>query len=139
MSIFDRLFKKKPAIELDDPVFRHITFDRGVWTFIPNPPTEGFMITVAAPVAGPTPEQREFFQDVHSRLNDFEQRARDYMRSRVDHGVDVSRLSTYSVEIGTVEDTGRREFVLELSDSEAIVIHRVAFRADEAVDYGFDD
>jgi hypothetical protein len=37
------------------------------------------------------------------------------------------------------EETWRREFVLELCDSEAIVIHRVSFRAREPVDYGFDD
>jgi hypothetical protein len=97
------------------------------------------MITVDAPDTGPTPEQRAFFQHVRSRLAEFEQRGRDYMRSRVDDGVDVSRLSTYSVEIGSAEDTGRREFVLEMSDSDAIVIHRVTFRADEAVDYGFND
>jgi hypothetical protein len=139
MSILDRLFKMKPSIELDDPVFRHITLDRGIWTFIPNPPTEGFMITVDAPDTGPTPEQRELFQQIRSQLGEFEQRARDYMRTRVDDGIDVSKLSTYSVAIGSVEDTGRREFVLELSDSDAIIIHCVAFRADEAVDYGFDD
>jgi len=139
MSILDRLFKKKPAIELGDPVFGRISFDKGIWTFIPIPPTEGFMITIDAPEAGPTQEQRTFFEQVRSRLSEFEQRARDYMRSRVDDGVDVSRLSTYSVEIGSAEDTERREFVLELSDSDAIVIHRVSFRGDEAVEYGFDD
>jgi hypothetical protein len=139
MSILDRLFKKKPTIESDDLVFGRITFDQGIWTFIPNPPVAGFMITIDAPETGPTPEQRAFFQHIRSRLGEFELRARDFMRSRVDAGVDVSRLATYSVEIGSAEDTGRREFVLELSDSDAIVIHRVTFRADEAVEYGFDD
>jgi hypothetical protein len=139
MSILDRLFKKKPAIEMDDPVFGRISFDQGFWTFIPNPPAAGFMITIDARETGPTPEQRAFFQHISSRLGKFEERARDFMRSRVDAGVDVSRLSTYSVEIGSADDTGRREFVLELSDSDAIVIHRVTFRADEAVEYRFDD
>lgn len=139
MSILDRLFKKKSVIELNDPVFGRITFDQGIWTFIPSPPTEGFMITIDAPETGPTAEQRVFFQELRSQLTDHEQRARDYMRSRVDDGVDVSRLSIYSVEIGSPEETVRREFVLELSDSEAIMIHRVSFRAREPVDYGFDD
>ena len=138
MSIFDGLFKKK-QVELDDPVFGHLTFDHGVWTSIPTPPTSGFMITVAAPEVGPTAEQRSFFQHIRSLLPDLQKQARDYMQSRVDQSVDVSRLSVYSVEIGSVEETGRREFVLELSDEDVIVIHRVSFRADEPVDYGFDD
>lgn len=139
MSILDRLFKKKPAIELDDPVFGRITFDQGIWTFIPNPPAAGFMITIDASETGPTPEQRAFFQRIISRLAQFEQHARDFIRSRVGPEVDVSRLSTYSAEIGSADCTGRREFVLELSDSDAIVIHRVTFHADEAVEYGCDD
>ena len=139
MSILGRLLKKKPAIELDDPEFGHITFNQGIWTFIPNPPIEGFMIAIDAPETGPTQEQRTLFQQVRSRLADFEQHAKDYMRSRADHGVDVARLATYSVEIGSADDTARREFVLEMSDLDAIIIHRVTFRGDEAVDYGFDD
>lgn len=139
MNIFGRLFRKKPVIESCDPIFGRITFQQGIWTFIPSPPTEGFMVTVEAPEAGPTPGQRAFFQHVRSRLAEFEQRARDYVRSRAEDGTGVSRLSTYSLEIGDAEDTGRGEFVLELSDPEAIVIHRVSFRGDEAVDYGFDD
>src|SRR4051794_23581240 len=115
MSIFDHLFGKKSAIALDDPVFGPITFDHCIWTFIPNPPTDGFMITIDAPETGPTTEQRAFFQEVRSQLTDYEQRARDYMRSRVDGGVDVSLLSTYSVDIGSAEETARRQFVLELS------------------------
>jgi hypothetical protein len=139
MSILDRLFRKKPAIALDDPVFGRITFEQGIWTFIPNPPTDGFMVTIDAPEIGPTAEQRAFFQELRGQRADLEQRARDYMRSRVDDGAEISRLSTYSIEIGSAEETARREFVLELSDSDAIMIHRVSFRAGEAVDYGFDD
>jgi hypothetical protein len=139
MSIFDRLFKKKPVIQMDDPVFGHMTFEQGLWAFIPDPQTEEFMVTVPAPETGPTPEQRALFQDIRSQLSGYEQRARDYMRSRVDKGIDVSALSTYSVAMGSTEETARREFVLELSDSEATIIHRVSFRADEPVEYGFDD
>jgi hypothetical protein len=138
MGIFGRLFKKKPEIELDDPVFGHLAFDQGIWTFIPCA-DEGLMVTVAAPGTGPTAGQRDLFQRIRARLADFERRARDYMRSRVDETVDVARLSVYSVEIGSAEETGRREFVLELSDADAFVIHRVSFRGDEAVGYTFDD
>lgn len=139
MSIFRSLFKKKPSIEADDPVFGHITFERGIWTFIPSPPTEGFMINVDAPETGPSQLQRDFFQKIRSRLSDFGQLARDYMLSRVDEGVDLSHLSVYSVEIGSDDESRRESFVLEMSDDEAIVIHRVSFSGGTAVDYGYDD
>ena len=139
MSILDRLFKKKPAIELDDPVFRHITFDRGIWTFLPTKPEDGFMIGVDAPEAGPSDQQRSLFSQVRSELPEYERRARDYMKSRVDHSVDVSRLSTYSVQVGNDDETRREEFVLELSDEDAFIVHRVSFAGGQPVDYGFDD
>jgi len=139
MSLFSRLFKEKPAIELHDSVFGHITFERGIWAYLPNPPTEGFMITIDAPESGPAEEQRVLFQQIRERLAEFEQRARDVMQSRVDEEIDVGQLATYSVEIGASDETARRGFVLELSDPDAIVIHRVTFRGDEAVYDGFDD
>src|SRR4051794_40654436 len=127
MSIFGSLFKKNPVVSADDPVFGRITFEQGIWTFIPNPPTEGFMITVDAPESGPSQLQRDFFQKIRVSLSEFEQRARDFMRSRVDPGVDVSRLSVYSVEVGRDVESRQQRFVLEMSDAEAIVIHRVSF------------
>jgi hypothetical protein len=139
MSIFGSLFKKKPVVEADDPVFGHLTYEQGIWTFIPKPPTGGFMITVDAPETGPTELQRGFFQRIRSRLSEFEQRARDFMRSRVDTGVDVSRLSVYSVEIGSDTESQRELFVLEMCDKDASIIHRVSFTGTEPVDYGFDD
>ena len=139
MSLFGSLFKKKPVVAADDPVFGHITFEQGIWTFIPNPPTEGFMITVDAPESGPSQLQRDFFQKVRASLPDFEQRARDFMRSRVDAGVEVSSHSVYSVEIGSDDESRQQRFVLEMCDAEAIVIHRVSFSGSEPVDYGYDD
>ena len=129
MSIFGSLFKKKPVIAADDPVFGHITFEQAIWTFIPNPPTEGFMITVDAPESGPSQLQRDFFQKVRASLPDFEQRARDCMRSRADAGVEVSSLSVYSVEIGCDDESRQQRFVF----------HRVSFSGSEPVDYGYDD
>jgi hypothetical protein len=139
MSLLDHLFKKNPVLEMSDPVFGRITFDQSIWAFTPHPPTEGFMITIDAPETGPVQEQRKLFQHVRSHLGEFEQCAKEYMRSRVDDGVEVPALTTYSVEIGSAADTARREFVLELSDSDAIIIHRVTFCGTEPVDYGFDD
>ncbi len=59
--------------------------------------------------------------------------------SRVDSAVEVSRLSVYSIEIGNEDETRQHRFVLEMSDANAIVIHRVTFSGSEAVEYGYDD
>jgi len=139
MNLFGSLFKKKMVIASDDRVFGQITFEQGIWTFIPNPPTEGFMITVDAPESGPSQLQRDFFQKVRASLSEFERRTRDFMRSRVEAGVDVSRLSVYSVEVGSDAECQRECFVLEMCDADAIIIHRISFTGTEPVDYGFDD
>ena len=139
MKMFGDLFKKKPVIAAYDPAFGRITLEQGVWTSIPAPPTNGFMITVDAPESGPSQLQRDFFQKVRGSLSEYELRARDFMRSRVDAGVDVSRLSVYSVEVGSDVECQRGVFVLEMSDPDAIIIHRVSFTGDEPVGYGFDD
>lgn len=139
MSIFGRLFKKKSVIAVDDPVFGYVTFEQAIWTFVPNPPTEGFMITVDAPETGPSQLQRDFFQMIRASLPECERVAREFMRSRVDAGVEVSSLSVYSVEIGSDDETRQAGFVLEMCDAEALVIHRVSFSGSEAVDYGYDD
>src|SRR5262245_45128897 len=138
VGLFDRLFKQKPIIEADDPVFGHITYKRGVWTFIPRRPTNGFMITVPAPETGPTQSQRSHFQKIRSELPKLEQRARDFMRSRVEQNVDVSSLSVYSIEIGDDDQSRRESFVLEMCDESAHIIHRVSFIGSEPQDYGFD-
>jgi len=139
MSLFTNLFKKKPAIALRDPVFGLITYDQGIWTFLPKESEDGFMIGVDAPDAGPTEWQRAFFSRVRSELAEYERRARDYMASRVEPSVTVSQLSTYSVQIDDDDATQREEFVLELSDDDAFIVHRVSFRAGQPIDYGFDD
>jgi hypothetical protein len=96
------------------------------------------MISVAAPESGPTQSQRSHFQKISSELSKFEQRARDFMRSRVDQEVDVSSLSVYAVEIGNDDQSRRESFVLEMCDENAHIIHRVSFVGSEPQDYGFD-
>src|SRR5262245_15323018 len=96
------------------------------------------MITVDAPESGPTQLQREFFQTIRARLSDYERRAREFMHSRVDPGMDVSRLSVYSVEIGSEDESRRQSFVLEIGAELANIIHRVSFTGSEPVDYGCD-
>lgn len=139
MSLFSRFFQKKSVIEADDLVFGHITYELGVWTFIPKPPTEGYMITVDALETGPTQQQRDFFQEIRSRISEFEQQARNFIRSHNDEGVDSSRLSVYSVEIGNEIECQLDRFVLEMCDEDAIIIYRVSFAGAEPVAYGFDD
>ena len=139
MGIFANLFKKKPVIELRDPVFGLLTYDQGIWTFLPTKPEGGFMIGVDAPEAGPTERQRAFFNQVRSELADYERRARDYLTPRVEPSVTVSRLSTYSVQIGDDVATQRGEFVLELSDDDAFAVHRVSFSEGQPFEYGCDD
>lgn len=139
MSLLSKLFKKSPTIELRDPTFGHISYDRGIWTFLPMKPEDGFMIGVDAPESGPTEQQRMFFSQVRAEWKEYERRARDYMTPLVEINVVVSRLSTYSVQISDDDATQREEFVLELSDEDAFIVHRVAFRAGQPVDYGFDD
>ena len=139
MGLFNNLFKKGPTIELQDPAFGLINYDQGSWTFLPKRPEDGFMIGVDAPEAGPSEQQRVFFSRVRSELAEYERRARDYMTTRVDQSVTVSRLATYSVEIDDDDATRREEFVLELSDEDAFVVHRVSFREGQPFEYGFDD
>ena len=139
MSWFSDLFKQKQVVSLADAVFGPIMFEHGIWTFLPKKPEDGFLIGVDAPEAGPSAKQRNFFKQVRSELHAYEQKAREYMASRVDSSVKVASLSTYSVQIGDEVATQREEFVLELSDENAFIVHRVSFRAGQPVDYGFDD
>ena len=61
MSIFDRLFKKKPVLDLEVSVFGHLTFDDGTWICTAE---DGFVVTVQAPESGPIPEQRALCQEL---------------------------------------------------------------------------
>ena len=137
MSIFDRIFKRKAVVSLDDPAFGQLTFDHGVWCH--NPPGEDFMISVVAPESGPTEDQRECFRRIRAELAGFEERARTFIRTETNEGIDVSILSTYAVVIGDDEETKEGRFTLEMSDPNAWVIHRVEFCGDRPLLYGYDD
>lgn len=138
MHFLRKLLKKNPAIAVDDPVFGHITYEQGTWTFIPNPSVGGFMRTISAPESGPSQMQRDFFQMFRRTLPELEKNAREFMRSHIAPGIEVSGLSVYSVEIGGDNETKQQRFIIEMSDYNAIVIHRVSFSGSEAVDYGYD-
>ncbi len=137
MSFFSCL-RKKQAVEMDDHVFGHMTFDRGIWTHIPVTSAGDYMITVDGVDSGPTAEQRDLFEYIRSRLDDFVRQAQEYMWTR-DKYTDTSGLTVYSVAIGSSEEALHQEFILELSDKDAEVIHHVSFRAGKPIDYGVDD
>jgi hypothetical protein len=139
MSIFNRLFRKKAVHSVDDPVFGRITFDHGIWSFIPSSTGGDYMITVVAPESGPSDEQRIFFGRIRPQVADFEERARAFIQSETTGEVDVSILSTYGIDIGDSAETEDGRFTLELSDPNAWVIHRVEFCGDSPILYGFDD
>ena len=126
-------------LELQDPVFGSLNYAQGIWTFLPKEPTDGVLIGVYAPEAGPSGQQRSLFSRVRAELPQFESLARDYIASCAEPSVPVDQLSTYSVQIGDDDATQREEFVLELSDEDAYVVHRVSFKAGRPVNCGFDD
>ena len=138
MNLFGNYFKKTPVVQVDDPAFGRLTYEQGIWSFIPKHPEDGFMVTVDAPESGPTQLQRDFCEKIRSSLAEFERRARDFMRPSVDQGGDVARLSVYSIEIGSDAECEHERFVLEMCDKEATIIHRVSFRGGDPVDYEFD-
>lgn len=126
-------------IELKDPVFGAITYEQGVWTFLPKKLEDGYMIGIVAEEAGPSAQQRDLFTRLRSNLNDYERRANEYMASHEDCSANISQLRIYSVQIHDDAATRCGEFTLEFSDEDAFVIHRVLFRCEQPVEYGFDD
>jgi hypothetical protein len=139
MSLIRRLFRRKDARSILDPVFGHLTYDHGVWTHVPKSREEGFMVTVAAPASGPSHAHRLLLERVGQTLPTLEQKAREFIRNVGLSESDVTRLSVYSLEMGTEAETQSGRFVLELSDADASVIHRVSFRDGAPAHYTHDD
>ena len=139
MGLFDKLFGRKDAPSLSDSVFGHVAYDDGIWTHVPKRPEGGFMITVAAPQSGPSDAQRVFFAHVLQALPALEQQAKDFIGLKAEDDTDVERLSIYSLEIGTEVEVQSERFVMELSDADAIVIHRVSFESGTPIHYTHDD
>ena len=133
------LFRREPVIETNDPVLGYLTYEGGIWAFIPTDSTPGVMITVDAPEAGPSDRQRDFFERIKASLTEFEQRARLVIQSSSEENIDASCLSVYSIEIGSDTQCQLETFVLEMSDENAFVIHRVRFSGSDACYDGFDD
>lgn len=139
MGFLSNWFKRKRIVTLHDPVFGYITWEQGIWTFLPEKLTEGFMIEIDAPQTGPTEFQRAFFTRLRPALPEYEQRARDYIARQAEKDVDPAQLTIYAVQIENDEETAHEAFLMELADAEASVVHWVAFRAGQPEEYGCDD
>jgi hypothetical protein len=139
MSLFGKLFGKKEVPRICDPVFGQLTYERGTWSYVPKRPEAGFVVTVCAPESGPSSSQRVFFQHLGPALSALEDKARDFIRLHTKDEVDVSRLSIYALEVGTDAEIQADRFVMELSDADEIVIHRVSFESGKPTHYTYDD
>lgn len=139
MGFLSNWFKRERIVTLHDPVFGYITWEHGIWTFLPEKLTEGFMIEIDAPQTGPTELQRSFFTRLRPALPEYEKRARDYIATKAEPGVIPSELTLYAVQIQNDDETRQEAFLLELADAEASVVHWVAFRSGQPEEYGVED
>ncbi|MCZ7649083.1 MAG: hypothetical protein M5U26_28155 [Planctomycetota bacterium] len=141
MGIFDFLFKKKPVIRLEDPVFGALEYDSYIWCTVIKPDNEKYepFVTIDAGEEGPSDRQRQLYMEIQERLPEYLERGRAHTKAHAYMPVEASELNVYSFAIGDSEETARQEFVLELTDEDAAFIHRVTFRGTEPVDYGCDD
>ena len=142
MSIFGRLFGKNAKPTVDDPAFGRIGFNPShgidMWCHIPSVPGE-HMIIVDAPLNGPTQAQREFYSALHACLAVREAECKAFIAKQADPPANLSRMTIYSVEVGSEAEIATGQFVIELSDSDANQIHRVEFKNGQPSVYGVDD
>ena len=64
VSAFEKWLRMRRVMEIQDPIFGRLRYQRGLWVFIPNAGDGGFMISVAAPSTGPSEGQRDFFTQI---------------------------------------------------------------------------
>lgn len=136
-----RLFRKprRQRSEFQDPVFGKIVFEHGVWSSVPRAGSNEFMLTIVAPVTGPSEQHRQLGNKLLCNLAALKNAALEFMKSRGFSSSYLSSLAIYSVEVGTGEDLLNEAFTLELSDDSATIIHRVSFRLGHPVTYECDD
>jgi hypothetical protein len=134
-----RVFGNQHPSKIDDPVFGLIIHKRNIWSHIPDAETDGFMVTIDAPITGPSDMQREHFQKIQSALVTLRQQSLAFIKMKARKSVDARGLSIYSVGVGDDEDCQKERFVLEFSEENADLIHRVSFDGGQPKEYGFDD
>ena len=137
-----RLFQKKPKVEKDDPVFGRIVFEPihgvDIWCHLPAD-DQDHMVNILAPSTGSSQAQRDFYASLRNDLASRESECKAFIRTSEEPSADPSDLTLYSVEVGTEDDIAEGQFVIELSDQDAIEIHRVEFRNSRPENYGVDD
>lgn len=138
MKFLRRIFRKQEAWRLEDPVFGFITHSRGIWEYVPKHVADDFMILIEAPESGPSDLQREFFQRLTPELKNLKHQAEKLIKIEAAEDVDITALSVYSVVIGTDAECVNNRFVMELADTDQIVIHRVSFQSGRPIDYTYD-
>lgn len=139
MGLIRRLFGKRQSQTRDDPDFGSITYHCGIWTHVPDREDLGYMVTICASESGPSDKQRALFRDIRAKLTQLERAAKDFINSEARGELDAAALSVYSLEIGADDDVAADRFVLELSDADQDLIHRVSFHAGQPVAYTCDD
>jgi hypothetical protein len=142
MSIFGKLFKKNANPAVNDPVFGRIEFrpchGLDMWCHIPSVTGE-HMIIVSAPLNGPTQAQREFYSALRACIAVREADCKAFVAKQDDPPANLSNMTIYSVEVGSETDITAGRFVIEISDPDAMQIHRVEFKDGQPARYGADD
>jgi hypothetical protein len=138
MKFLRRMFRKQEARRCEDPVFGLITHSTGIWEHLPKRVADDFMITIEAPESGPSDLQRECFQKLRPEISNLERQARRFITTEAAEDVDADTLSVYSVELGTDAVCMNDCFVMELADTDQIVIHRVSFQSGRPTRYTYD-
>ncbi|MCC7292917.1 MAG: hypothetical protein IT449_12720 [Phycisphaerales bacterium] len=138
MGLFETILGRRRKISRDDSPFGRIEYTNGIWTHIPDSSGPNILITIVASPLGPSMLQATLFANIKLQLAELLDASRDLVKKHIQTPADVARMDLYSLEIGTDEEVKAQRFVLELADTDAIVIHRVSFEAGKAVAYSYD-
>ena len=140
MGFLDFLFGRgggPDPSETRDPDFGGGVFEDGQWTFL-DTGTLGFVVVVEAGPSGPDGTQRSLFRSLLGRLPELEEAAKARILAEAGEGIGPPPLQVYALRLGDAAATARKEFTLELSDPQALVVHRILFRDGSAVSCEFD-
>lgn len=140
--MFGGLFKKTAKPILVDAVFGRIEFSPShgidMWCHIPAE-TSDHMIIVDAPLSGPSQAQRAFYSGLQAHLAQREAECKAFISKHPNPPENLSTMTIYSIEVGLENEIASGQFVIELSDAEADIIHRVEFRNGQPETYVSDD
>ena len=136
------LFRKKQALEQNDPVFGRIVFEpvHGVdaWCHMPTGGRD-HMVVIIAPSTGPSQAQRDFYVSLRDNLVSRESECKDFIASHEVAPMNLANLKIYSVEISPEDELKMGQFTIELSDEKEFEIHRVEYMNGQPHIYGIYD